>query len=141
MRATVIDPITIGLAIESCKGKPISVTANKKVNLSITIILPGSELPLLIRGVEFIVLEAETVEALLGRPLLHAIRFDLLDHLRNVAGEISEKSIQELENRQNTLASLPYKGHSYHGVDDDPIKPRESLVTGLVTDSGKEIEE
>lgn len=62
----------------------ISFTDSRDAEITLTIILPGSQLPVRIRGVRFLIIDQTMDEVLLGLPLLKALKFDLRQHLEQV---------------------------------------------------------
>lgn len=117
-----------------------SLTASSKCEIPITICIPGSELPVRIRNVEFIVVDQDMSEVLLGRPLLKAIGFDFDEHLRKVQHEINGKSMRELNQEQAEAKSLKYNGTVYRDCGDDPVKPPTILAANFGKDSDAEID-
>lgn len=58
-----------------------SATASRSVTLAVNIFVPGSNIPVRIRGVKFIIMNLSMDEIILGRPLLKAMGFDLNKNL------------------------------------------------------------
>lgn len=71
--------------------------SSRSAKLNITIILPGSKLPLRVRGGEFSIIDQTMEEILLGRPFLNAIAFNLTEHLERVHEQINDKHIDEID--------------------------------------------
>eukprot|EP00737_Agarophyton_chilense_P002770 gb/GEZJ01003186.1/.p1 GENE.gb/GEZJ01003186.1/~~gb/GEZJ01003186.1/.p1 ORF type:complete len:213 (-),score=30.13 gb/GEZJ01003186.1/:90-728(-) len=90
------EPMIFESALKA-KGQDKKTTASGRVELSLTIILPRTELPVRIHNVKFFVADGEMEEVLLGIPLLKAMGFDLDTHLRRVATVIDGKSKTELK--------------------------------------------
>ncbi len=60
-------PISLSTAVSD---PSINFTSSQSIVISITIVLPGSEMPVRLRGVSFIVVNQHMDEILLGRPFL-----------------------------------------------------------------------
>ena len=131
--------------------KSITFTASRSARLDTTIILPGSNIPVRIRGVKFIITDQEMNEILLGRPLLKAIGFDFHRHLLSVRDKVHDKDFSELVNEMGKISVLAYtfatppqggryKGLSYNDFDDDPIALPESISAGIGKDSKESID-
>ena len=113
------EPIELLGAFKSDQTK---FTSSAKVRLAFTISLLGSNIPVRVRGVEYINVNYEMDEILLGRPFLNRIGFDLSEHLRRVHPFIHEKHVDEIDRNKIKLAAAKYMGLSYVDADDDPIK-------------------
>ena len=141
-------PMQLKVAFDT--DKSISFTASRSTTLDITIILPGSNIPIRIRGVEFIITDQEMDEILLGRPLLHSIGFDFHQHLLKVRSEIHDKDLSKLPslNKPPSLSYIgslsplggQYSGLSYQDADDDPIELPDAISAGIGTDSEESID-
>lgn len=114
-------------------------TSSAKVKLTFTIYLPGSNVPVRVRGVEFIIVDDDMDEILLGRPFLRKIGFDLNEHLRRVHPLIHDKTLDEIDPDKVKLAATKYQGLSYRNADDDPIELSECIVAGIGKDSEEAI--
>lgn len=132
----------LSTAIKSKPDANIEFTASSTVELGVTINLPGSNLPVRIRGVTFLVVDQDMSEVLLGRPFLKAIGFDLNYHLQQVGKFVDGKHIAELETNclKQKLASCTYKGMAYQEKDDDPIRLPETVAAGFGEDSKSSID-
>lgn len=122
-------PIRMELA---CKSMQVEV--KRTARLSITIHLPGSNVPVRFRGVEFFIADFEMDEVLLGRPFLNSIGFNLDTHLLQVSKEGVEQGLF-YPNGTPKLAAAKYSGLTYQVTDDDPIELPESMVAGIGADS------
>ena len=109
-------PLRLELA---CKSMHVQVTSS--ANVTVTIHLPGSNIPVRFRSVQFYVADFELSEVILGRPFLHSIGFNLDNHLKK-------------------LASARYSGLSYQGTDDDPIALPDNMAAGIGKDSEESIQ-
>lgn len=89
--------IQLQTAINGTAYLPIEFTASISMKESITIINSGSNIPISIPGLNFIVVNQEMDTLLLGRPFFKAICFDLHYHLEGVKGIVKGKNICELE--------------------------------------------
>jgi len=118
----------------------VKFTASRSVALAITIVLPGSNIPVRIRGIEFIVVDQPMDEVLLGRPFLKAIGFDLNRHLENVRNEVHNKDISKQKINNAKMSAMSYKGLAYQSTDDDPIELPEALSAGIGKDSKESID-
>lgn len=128
-------PTSLATAIKSTKPNPITFTASQTAQLSLTISLPGSNLPVRIRGIKFLVVDQKMDEVLLGRPFLRAIGFDLEKHLESVATMIDGKHIEELSPTRLKAVSIPYAGLVYQKTDDDPVELPHTVSAGIGSDS------
>lgn len=109
----------------------IMFTAQRDTKLSLTIILPGSHLPVRIRGVRFLIVDQQMDEVLLGRPLLKELWFDLVQPLEQVWEQVQNKQVENLEIQNSKLFSSTYCAISYRSVDDDPVPFPEGIPTGF----------
>lgn len=126
------EPVVFELACSSKAETEDRFKANKKTTLSILIHLPGSNLPVRLRGVEFHVCDSPMKEVLLGRPFLKAIGFDLQAHLESVGSEVHGKDLAAMH-----VAEDEYDGLR-HGCDDgDPIEysgDLDTLIGGIAVE-------
>eukprot|EP00737_Agarophyton_chilense_P004293 gb/GEZJ01005328.1/.p1 GENE.gb/GEZJ01005328.1/~~gb/GEZJ01005328.1/.p1 ORF type:complete len:362 (-),score=51.23 gb/GEZJ01005328.1/:2083-3168(-) len=106
-------------------------TASGKIQLSLTIVLASTGLPVGIRDVSFLVADGAMAEVLLGRLFLKAIGFDLGKHLHEIETAIVGMSEKELRAKTARLTSTVFKGLSYQEADDGPIEAPECLQTGF----------
>lgn len=120
---TLKSPIQLKLAVS---GEKAAATAEKKVSLPFTITLPGSGLPVLLRNVEFLVIDQEMTEVLLRRPFQHALGFNFEIHVTRVRSMVNICCIEELKCISPKLSGLSYKGMTYRDDEEDPIEPRET---------------
>ena len=116
-----------------------SYSATRSVILSIVIHLPGSNIPVRIRGVEFLVVDQQMDETLLGRPFLNRIGFNLEDHLKHVRHAINNKHISDINPREVKIASAKYQGLTYMAIDDDPIELPDCISAGIGVDTEESI--
>lgn len=79
------------------KDRNLEFSASRSTKLSITIILPDSQIPLGLHGVEFYIVDQHMDEMLLSRPFLNKIEFDLTDHLHRVREHINDKDVREID--------------------------------------------
>ena len=117
------------------KTDKVKFTASGKAQLTFAIYLPGTNIPVRVHGVSFIIVDYNMDEILLGRPFLKAIGFDLNDHLQRVHNLIHEKNIDEINTEQIKLAAAQYQGLTYMAADDDPIELTECIAAGIGEDS------
>lgn len=75
-------------------------------------------------------------EALLGRTLLKAMKFDLRHNMETLSNEESNRHMSDLRSKAEKFAVSTYRNISYKSADENPIPPTEKIVTGL----GKERE-
>lgn len=115
-------PISLSAAMESTKSNPTNLSACRTTQLPIKIMLPGSNLPVHTRGVKFHVVDQEIDEALLGRPFLCAIGFDLEKHLESVAPMIDGMHSDDLSMSMLKRVSVRYSSLVYQNTDDDPVQ-------------------
>ena len=127
-------PLKLVGAFHNDKANDPPFTASASVVLTVTIYLPGSNIPVRVRGIEFYIIDQEMDEILLGRPFLNAIGFNLTDHLLRVHSLIHDKHIDDLDLEELKLASAKYQGLSYMASDDDPIELPECLAAGIGKD-------
>ena len=137
----VVEPLESPIVLVGAfKTNEDSFSASAKVNLTITIFLPGSRIPLRIRGVDFLVVDNEMDELLLGRPFLKSIGFDFKEHLLRIHSEIHDKDVSEIDPNILKSAAASYTGLSYTEADDDPIEPTEAIGAGIGKDSEEVID-
>ena len=129
-------PIELVGAFKTDKEK---FSASKSAPLNITLILPGSNIKVRIRGVKFYIVDQDMDECLLSRSLLQSMGFNLQDHLEQVHHMIDGKHVDELDRSPIKAASLKYNGLSYNDADDDPIQLSEGLSAGIGHDSSESI--
>ena len=115
-------------------------TASKLATLTITMLLPGSNIRVRLRGIKFHIVDQEMDETLLSRSLLQSMGFNLNDHLERVHSFINNKHVDDLDPTEIKAASLKYQGLSYDDADDDPITLPESLSAGIGEDSRESID-
>ena len=127
------EPLEIELAVQH-DSMP-KVTAKRELRVAITIIVPGSRLPMRVRNAIVLVSEMEMSTVLIGR--------DLLDHLGfNFARYLSDnyESVRDSEANKKVKASS-YTGVTYGDQCDDPITPQVDLSAQFRDDTTKEIED
>eukprot|EP00171_Calliarthron_tuberculosum_P022992 IDg22992t1 len=134
-------PMKFQTAIAQTACQELKFTASRTATIAVTIILPGSNISVRIRGVELAIVDQEMDEILLGRPFLKAIGFDLNEHFQRVHSEVHDKHFEELKNSSAKIASTAYKGMVYQEVEDDPIQLPDVVSAGIGNDSDKEIDE
>ena len=117
----------------------VQFLASRSVVLSITIFLPVSNIPVRIRGIEFLITDQEMNEVLLGRPFLKAIGFNLHQHLREVREIVHNQDISNIKTGNAKLLAMIYRGLAYQSTDDDPIELPEALAAGIGQDSNDSI--
>ncbi len=122
------------------KTEKETFTASKSVSLNITLILPGSNIRVRIRGVKFHIVDQDMDELLLSRSLLQSMGFNLKEHLERVHHMIDGKHVDELEPDTIKAATLRYGGLSYDDADDDPIHLPEGLSAGIGRDTPDSID-
>ncbi len=115
-------------------------STSKSAVLNITLILPGSNIRVRIRGVKFYVVDQDMDECLLSRSLLQSMGFNLKDHLERVHHMIDGKHVDDLNPSTIKAAALKYGGLSYDDADDDPIQLPEGLSAGIGRDSRESID-
>ena len=134
---TLKQPLELIGAFKTDKEK---FSASKSVILNLTIILPGSNIRVRIRGVKFYVVDQDMDECLLSRSLLQSMGFNLTDHLERVHHMIDGKHVDEFDPSTIKSAALKYGGLSYDDADDDPIHLPEGLSAGIGIDSSASID-
>lgn len=118
-------------------SKEVKFTASASVVLTFTIYLPGPNIPVRVRGIEFYIIDQEMEEILLRRPFLNAIGFNLTDHLFRIHSISHDKHEDKLNQQELKIAMVRYQGLSYMAADDDRIKHPERLAAGIGKDSDK----
>lgn len=138
LRTSVLErPLSLNCAINT--SKDVQFTASKRIEISITIMLPGSKLPLRVHKVPFLIVDQNMDEAIIGRPFLKRIGFDLHDHLIRSQCRINGKNFEDIDTEEIKLAALSYRGLQYNAVDDDPIVLPESVGALIGADTKAEI--
>jgi hypothetical protein len=84
-------PIKLTACVKSKRGGDVEITVDSMVRMNIMISLPCG--PLRLRRVEFLVVDQEMDEVLLGRPLLAALGCDLTSHLEKVFDQVDDMDI------------------------------------------------
>jgi predicted aspartyl protease len=74
-------------------AKEMTVSAVEKSRINITLQLEAG--PLRLRNVEFLILDAELEEVLLGRPLMKLLGIDVNDHLNLVRKEFHDRDFSD----------------------------------------------
>jgi hypothetical protein len=103
--------------------------------------------PLILRQTEFLVLDQEMSEILIGRPLLKAIGFDLEAHLETNRDVLNNSTFgTNLLNTVNTrsfgkAARSSYSDLQCNTADSDPVPPTETAGVATGTDSASEIQD
>jgi hypothetical protein len=118
-------PIKLAAYVKSTRAGDIEITADRMVRMNIVISLPCG--PLRLRRVEFLVVDQEMDEVLLGRPLLATLGFDLTSHLEKVFDQVDDMDISSdvgASGSSGKMASMSsYTGLRYDRTEDDPVKP------------------
>ncbi len=114
-------------------------SASKSVVLNTSLILPGSNIRVRIRGVNFYVVDQEMDECLVNRALLQSMGFNLKEHSERVHHMIDDKHVDDLDPKAIKAAALKYGGLSYDDADEDPIHLPERLSAGIGRDSPESI--
>lgn len=104
-------PMSLKVAFDT--DKAITFAASSFTNITVTLILPGFNAPVRIRGVKFIVTDQDMDVVLSGRPLLKSIGLDLHKHLVAVRETIHNKDISDLTDFVGILALLSYNVLAY----------------------------
>lgn len=107
--------------------------------LSITFLLPGSNIPIRIRGVKFYVVDQDMDEVILSRGFLKSIGFDFKKHMETVHEDIHDKSVADL-NADNVKLAAIYQGMAYQDADDDPIELIDAVSAYIGQDSKETID-
>lgn len=106
--------------------------------------------PLRLRNIEWLILEDDMSEILLGRPLLKAIGFDVDEHLESNHAVLDGKEfdtdllsqVNSLSNPNGKLArSSYYKGLISTDADVDPVPEVETAGAAMGEDSAEDIQE
>jgi hypothetical protein len=117
------DPIRLAACVMSTTMGPVEITAESIIRCNIVLNLPCG--PLRLRRVEFLIIDQEMDEVLLGRPLQASLGFDLTSHLEKVFDSIDnmDTSAEALgDGFMPKIASLSsYAGLRYDITDDDPV--------------------
>ena len=114
----------------------VSFTASARAKLSITLSLPCE--PLRLRPVEFLVVDQDMEETILGRSLLRCLGFDHGDDLEKVRDKMDNADVESLMNSSPEsdtfkIASLPkYKGLWYNSTEEDPLPASDSISEDVV---------
>ena len=122
------------------EGKKLSFSASKSVKLNFVIALPGSNIPLRIRGFEFLIVDQPMVEVILGRPFLDKIGFNLTEHLYEVHDRINDMELDKIDTERLKMATIKYRGMSYTDVDDDPVGLPEGVSARIGEDAREDID-
>lgn len=77
-------PMNLKSAINGTNEVPINFVAKTSVTSVVTIFIPSSNQPVIIKAVELIVVNQDMEEVLLGRPFLNSIEFCIQKHLETV---------------------------------------------------------
>ena len=138
-------PIELEVAVKMPQN--ISIKAVSKARLNIKLMLPCG--PLRLRRVEFLVIDHDMEEILLGRPLLKCLGFDLETHLAKIRTQFDDVDIGNLMNEslESSLGGqgkfsrfASYTGLRYATIEDDPINLPEAAGASIGTDDPAEID-
>jgi hypothetical protein len=104
----------------------VNIKANSIVATHLTMYLNCG--PLRLRSTEFLVVDDEMDEALLGRPLLKTLGFDLDDHLNANRSALQDTVASTdlfgtLNSTAGKLARSSYTGLMHDSADVDPVDP------------------
>jgi len=144
-KTTLRSPVQLSVAVK-IPGNA-AVTAHSKVLLSIKLNLPCG--PLRLRRVEFLVVDREMDEILLGRPLLKCLGFDLESHLEKVRLNFDNADVKGLMSQESHPSSSAtvklnrfavYNGLRYDSVDDDPILMPQTPGANMGVDTEADID-
>lgn len=127
-------PLLIGTGVYEGKHQQ-DFTACRKAKLEIVISIPGSEIPVRIRDVEFYNVHQKMTDVLLGRPFLLALVFYLDSHLMEIASNINGKSINELRSSKMLYTEMIW----HHDDEEDPINFSEDLNAAFGKDDKEDI--
>ena len=130
-------PIEIENAI-SLDDEEKFATASRQVELTLTIIIPGCELPVRLKNVSFVVVDQGMTESIIGRPLLKTLGFDLNEHLKSVRDRIDGMSVEDIKVAKQ--ASISYQGTRYRDCNDDPVEQPSILKHNFGVDSKQSID-
>ena len=141
------EPLQLDAAIKLPGDVPF--TTSSVVNLCITISLPCG--PLRLRNVEFLVVDQQIDEILLGRPRLKCLGFDLDSHMQRIQTTMDNADISSLmsdsmktNNAGDSLKAaniiLQYKGLWYDSIEDDPIPFSNGITEGIATSDTSGVE-
>ena len=133
-------PVEFFTCLGNMNEQQINFTAPHKIIISVTIYLPGTNIPVCIRDVELFATDQEMSEVILGRPFLKALGFDLKTHLLEVHDQVHNKRMTDLENSGKKIASWKYNGLRHQAVDDDPIECPDIIAAGIGRDSEESID-
>ena len=134
-------PLELKMALKQDSCSQTQFSASHEVILDITIYLPDTSIPVKIRNVKFIVTDQDMDELILGRSFLHAIGFNLRNHLSEIHHDINGRCIEDLISNTTHLSSMSYKGTSYLSPDDDPIDIECVESSSFGIDSDADIEQ
>lgn len=108
------DPIHFKLSVDN-EEYNLTVTAKSKVKLNVTLNTESG--PLILRNVEFLVMDQPMSEVLLSWPLLLSLGFNLEEHLRRIKSHCSEVDMSNISFELNleeltngSLSSLLLEG-------------------------------
>ena len=110
-------PIHLSPAVDL---RPGSITASVKASLNVTVGLPCG--PLRLRKVEFLVIDQDMDDVLLGRPLLKYLGFNLETNLETVRHKYNNADISYL---------MAHPGDEYHGTEQQGKAAAIAPYTGL----------
>lgn len=113
----------------------IPFTASRETGISLTIILPGRNLPVRIRCIRVLSIDQEMDEVFLGCPLLKTLKFYLGNHLEQVRDPVHNKKFDDLGTTDSSFSSAKYTGISYHSADDYPVEFPKVIATGFFRDT------
>jgi hypothetical protein len=138
IKETFLDkPVYLGAAIVD-----VSIKANSVFATHLTMYLNCG--PLRLRSTEFLVVDDEMDEVLLGRPLLTMVGFDLDDHLNVNRSErrdtvASTDLFETLNSTAGKLARSSYTGLMHDSADVDPVVPLPTAGASMGVDNEQEI--
>lgn len=129
------EPINLRTAILDATGNWIQFTACKTVTTAINFIVPKSEFPVTVRGVEFIAVGQAMEEIILGRLLLQATSFDLRTNLEEIGQSFHNQHVDEMSSEPEKIHKSAYAGFSYRRRDYEPIAAIRSIAAGFSANS------
>lgn len=131
------DPMRLELAVQ---GDNIPhIEAKRELYAPMTIIIPGSRLPVIVRNVRMLVAEMPMRTILLGRDLLDYLGFNFVEYLRRNYRRLGELPPRKDGMRAET-ARVNYAGVTYGDKNDDPIEMPVDLSDQFGDDKPDEVE-
>lgn len=114
--------ISLKATVLSTESNPFTFMASRYMLFSITVLSPGSNFPVRIRGKRILVADQEMDKGMLGRPFLRSLSFGLETHLKKMGKHIDGKHIDKKGPTDLKAGVVFFQGLVYQDTGNDRIE-------------------